>query len=395
MNSIMVDVYADSQGVNNAQEQRWPSDILLRLSHFLSFDGSAVYTWHKLAYLVCKNAEWVKKAQSMERPLLLTVEFPEDEESLKFNIPFYHATVVKIEIDWGDYCIEKVLDKRDGYASHEYKHPGVYHVKIFPSGGSTESVAGVWLDHLGLDLIGSTSFWWRPLRSLDTLGTLGITSLSFLFRGMKGNNVDVSKLRTDKITDMYHMFSLSDFNQPIGHWDVSNVKDMTSMFQYASFFNQPIGDWNVGKVEHMRSMFFEASAFNQPIGKWDVGNVENMEQMLWVAQSFDQPIGSWNVGKVSKMYGMFCGAAEFNQPIGEWDVSNVVGMHNMFAGAREFDQPIGNWNVSKVRTMKRMFWNATSFNHPLESWNVGSDVVTSSMFDSAESFSHPVPWLSK
>jgi surface protein len=305
----------DNNSAIPAQEQCWPSDILLRLSHFLSLDGSAVFTWHKLVYLVCKNAEWIKQAQSTERPLLLTIECGEDEESRKFKIPFYQATVVRIEIDWGDFCIEKVLDRRDGYASHEYKHPGVYHVKVFPSGDTGQSGNGVWLDHLGFRNVEDTSRWWQPLRSLDSLGTLGVTSLSFLFRRMKANIVDLSRLRTGKITDMSYMFSLSSFNQPIGHWNVSNVTNMSCMFQSASDFNQPIGAWNVSRVENMGSMFCLATDFNQPIGKWDVRNVKDMMAMFFMAESFNQPIGDWHVSHASDKARMFEGAESFCQQV--------------------------------------------------------------------------------
>jgi hypothetical protein len=152
-----------------------------------------------------------KKAQSMERPLLLTIEFPEDEESRKFEIPFYQATVVRIEIDWGDGCIEKVL-QRNGGARHEYTHSGVYRVKVFSVRDGGSSIDGVSLDHVGFDpkrFLQDTTHWWGPLRSLDSLGTIGVTSLSLLFRRMKANIVDVSRLRTDTITDMSYMFSFS------------------------------------------------------------------------------------------------------------------------------------------------------------------------------------------
>jgi surface protein len=311
----MENTHLDSQVLNSAQEQCWPSDILLRLSHFLSLDGSAVFTWHKLVYLVCKNAEWIKKAQSMERPLLLTIEFAENEESRKFEIPFYQATVWRIEIDWGDGCIVKVPDRRRGYASHEYKHPGVYLVKVFPFGDSDQSGNGVWLDHLGFQNKEDTTRWWRPLRSFDSLGTLGITSLSLLFCRMKANIVDLSRLRTDKITSMSYMFSLSSFNQPIGHWNVSNVTNMSCMFQSASDFNQPIGAWNVSRVVYMGSMFSRATHFNQPIGDWDVRNVGDMAEMFSVAESFNQPIGDWNVRKPSVQVRMFEGAKSFRQQV--------------------------------------------------------------------------------
>jgi surface protein len=45
------------------------------------------------------------------------------------------------------------------------------------------------------------------------------------------------------------------FNEPIGSWDVSNVTDVSYMFDGAKSFNQNIGSWDVSSVTDMGSMF--------------------------------------------------------------------------------------------------------------------------------------------
>ena len=164
---------------------------------------------------------------------------------------------------------------------------------------------------------------------------------------------------TTLVTDMNGMFSnATDFNQPIGSWDVSNVNNMSYMFYNANTFNQPISSWNVSNVINMSNMFSFARSFNQSIENWNVSNVTNMSNMFWQANSFDQPIGSWNVSKVNNMSYMFFNATAFNQPIGSWNVGNVTNMYSMFPGANAFNQPIGDWNVSNVNDMRDMFYNA-------------------------------------
>jgi surface protein len=35
------------------------------------------------------------------------------------------------------------------------------------------------------------------------------------------------------------------FNQPLSHWDVSQVANMEGMFRLAAAFNQPLATWDV------------------------------------------------------------------------------------------------------------------------------------------------------
>ena len=54
--------------------------------------------------------------------------------------------------------------------------------------------------------------------------------------------------------------SRSTFNEDIGSWDTSSVKDMNQMFNGASSFNGDISNWNVSSVTHMVYMFNGAAA---------------------------------------------------------------------------------------------------------------------------------------
>ena len=49
------------------------------------------------------------------------------------------------------------------------------------------------------------------------------------------------------------------FNQDISNWDVSNVKDMRSMFTGCKTFNQDISKWDVSNVTDMNYMFLDCN----------------------------------------------------------------------------------------------------------------------------------------
>ena len=200
-------------------------------------------------------------------------------------------------------------------------------------------------------------------------------------------NQDISNWDVSNVTNMGFMFHSSAFNQPIGNWDVSSVTDMRSMFS-GSEFNQPIGNWDVSSVTRTNGMFSGNSAFNQPIGGWDVGNVTVMGYMFFGSE-FNEDISSWDVSSVTDMNEMFYSSA-FNQPIGNWDVSSVTEMGGMFWTA-EFNQPIGNWDVSSVTSMNGMFNYATSFNQDIGNWAVDNVTQCTSFSNNTPQWTLPQP----
>ena len=203
-----------------------------------------------------------------------------------------------------------------------------------------------------------------PCASIGDVGTInGVdytvvdNNMLYILRGEVDTTItaDFTKLCTTRVTDMNALFlCYEDFNQPIGHWDVSNVTNM-----YAMFYSE-----------------CAASNFNQNISYWDVSNVIDMSYMFGGSAggggAFNQPIENWDVSSVTNMRGMFESATSFNQNLSSWEVSSVTDMNSMFSYAQAFNQPIGNWDVSNVTDMSYMFYSATAFNQDLSSWNVNN-----------------------
>jgi surface protein len=199
----------------------------------------------------------------------------------------------------------------------------------------------------------------------------------------RDQGADLTKVCVSNVTNMEVMFYNSQFNQPIGNWDVSNVNSMLLMFANSNF-NQPIGNWDVSSVTNMIYMFLE-SPFNQPIGNWDVSNVVSMAYMFRDSK-FNQPIGNWDVSNVTDMLAMF-NSSDFNQPIGSWNVNSVTNMSYMFQGTR-FNQQLEEWDVSSVTEMTQMFF-LSQFNQPIGDWDVSMVTEMGSMFSQSQ-FNQPV-----
>lgn len=316
---------------------------------------------------------------------------------------------VNCTVNWGDGVSETFNAPID--ATHTYS----------TSGAKTVNIIGT-LTQFGAGYISQTK-----LTSVTNFGNIGLTNLSFAFKGATQllsvpssipasvtnvagmfqyctlfNSPAVTTWDTSNIINMNYMFAgATSFNQNIGSWNTSSVMYMTAVFNGATAFNQNIGSWNTSSVVSMSEMFSGATVFNNgdssSINNWNTASVTDMSRMFSNAVAFNQPIGGWNTSAVTDMSSMFSsgvGDTAFNQNIGSWNVSNVSNMSIMFSGAANFNNggstSINNWNTANVTDMTYMFANARNFNQPIGSWNTGSVTTMFGMFNSAFNFNNPI-----
>jgi uncharacterized repeat protein (TIGR01451 family) len=311
--------------------------------------------------------------QAQNQPFITTWEvFP---SNLSITIPTHPGSTYNYTVDFGD---GTVLNNQTGNVTHSYSTEGNYTVSI------TGTFPRIYFNGNSLgNLYGN-------ILSIDQWGDIQWQSMESAFKG-PNNLIVIASDAPDlsQVTDLSSMFAMClNFNQPINHWDVSNVTDMSEMFMNTGY-NQPLNSWNVSNVTNMEKMFY-ISDFDQPLNNWDVSNVMNMKMMFannplnWYF--FNQPLNTWDVSNVTNMEGMFLDNIEFNQPLNSWIVSNVTNMDYMFVGAKDFNQPLNSWDVSNVISMFRMFGSAESFNQPLNNWNTFNVTNMGDMFEGAINF---------
>jgi surface protein len=333
--------------------------------------------------------------------------------STQVKLPLVSTGIYAFKVDWGDGTINDIGTYNQAETTHTYAVAGTYIISI--KGNCIGWRFGNTGDRL-------------KILSVQSWGNFKLGNVGLYFQGCANLNLSsVSDiLNLSGTTDMNLMFSLcsslTSINR-INEWDVSNVTNMTSVFNSCTNFNQNLNSWNVSKVTSFVSMFQGASNFNNGLASgvsstmpWTINttNAVSMSSMFNTASIFNQDISGWNTSKVIDFTGMFLGCGNFNQPIGTWDTSQVTTMANMFQNAPKFNQNLGSWNTSNVTNLGTMFkdaliysnlgaplnWDVSKvtnmfetfrsckFNQDLGSWNVSNVTNFAHMFNNNSVFNN-------
>ncbi len=243
------------------------------------------------------------------------------------------------DVDWGD---SSTSSAQSGDASHTYASPGIHTISI--SGAFPRIYFADSGDH-------------PQLISIEQWGSNVWTSMDHAFWGATNlvvNATDIPDLSSVTSTAfMFHGTTALTSIPNINSWNVSGVTDMHNMFSISNF-NSPIGSWNVSAVTNMDQMFYGNEAFNQNIGTWDVSHVTNMHQLFYGAASFNQNLNIWDVSSVTNMTGAFGYAVQFNQNLGAWDISHVTNLTDMFTNTylsdSNYDNILKGWALLPLQS---------------------------------------------
>ena len=193
---------------------------------------------------------------------------------------------------------------------------------------------------------------------------------------MKDENVNLGDIVIPKnITSLDNLF----FNQPgrtdfsgLETWDVSNVADMSGMFDRCrNFTGKEIENWNVSSATKMAHMFHNCEKFNANLSKWNISNVKNTAWMFTGCKRFTgKGLENWDTKNIEEMTGMFSGCSKFNTDLSRWRTYNLKKMLFVFQDCKSFTgKGLETWNLSNVKVMGNDFTNTkVDFRHFCENF---------------------------
>ena len=129
----------------------------------------------------------------------------------------------------------------------------------------------------------------QDIYDFNCINTSEITDMSYLFKNLynikiKDNDFDVSGWDISNVKDMASMFcGCKNFEgNGLENWDVSNVTNMSDMFNDCNKFDCDLSKWNVSKLKYASYMFYNCKSFKgKGLENWDANNIKNMQFMFY------------------------------------------------------------------------------------------------------------------
>ena len=198
--------------------------------------------------------------------------------------------------------------------------------------------------------------------NLTGLDTSNVTDMSYMFFGCStAGQMDLSALDTSSVETMEGMFKLTSARgaNPIHTgWDLSNVKNMSSMFEETTVQTYDLSLWDLSNVENVSKMFANCEYLESvSLNGADTSNVTNAEGMFQNCTALTSiDLSPLNLENAANLSHLFDGDTSLTSI--ELGTSAFAGAENtsgMFASTRVTSLDVSNMNTANVTDASGMF----------------------------------------
>ena len=211
----------------------------------------------------------------------------------------------------------------------------------------------------------------NSLTDIDNLGILVTNmanNMSHMFYNCSSfTNFDLSKFKTEKVTDMNSMFkgctAITNIN--LSNFIYTQVEDMAEMFYGCTKLeNFTMTKFGPAKVKNMKGMFYGCISFEiLDLDIFNTSNVLNMNSMFYECFSLKMiNLASFDTSKVTDMGMMFYDCSLlFDLNITHFNTKNVRNIDWMFYNCKNLKYlNLINFDTSQVTSMKSIFYRCTT-----------------------------------
>lgn len=212
------------------------------------------------------------------------------------------------------------------------------------------------------------------MRRFDTSKTTTFMQLFYGDAQLTSDDLtSISDWNVSNVKSIKTMFSFVSIDNVdfLKNWDVSSVEDASYAFQVCGSLVSIDGlsNWNTSSFKNMYGMFMGHSSIGdnhinslEALRNWDVSNVEDMSYLFQrnVDISDLSPIENWDVSNVKKMRGMFLGNTSLTNasPLSKWKVTSLQDIMAMFQLINVINlNGIDKWNISNITDIKGLVQN--------------------------------------
>ena len=290
----------------------------------------------------------------------------------------------------GTYTREKGKLKRFGTVSWTWDEPT--QTVTFESGEFPESS---WGYNIQRQVEWNAALNGKKIKKINFKQDVTLANVSaFLFEGLSElEEIEGAQhLKTDKVTNMSRMFSLTKLKSlDLSSWNIENVVDMNGLFLSSTLLQQvKLANWNTKSVTNMAQVFSGLQALESlDIANWNTENVTSMHEMFLGSNSLTSlELSNWNTKNVTTMRNMFSRMSALKSVgVTNWDTSKVNDMAQMFHENYALEQiDVANWNTSNVKNMGGMFRDNRSLKSlDLSNWDTRNNNIMNAMFYGTDS----------